>query len=139
MNTEIKTKWVAALRSGKYRQARHVLNGDGGMCCLGVLCDLYIQETEGKEWKERPIDEKDSMVFQKYKAIGTFEGKDVVPPAEVVKWAGLSRENPYTGINTWKEVPFAAEQDIEQSHSLAELNDSGLTFRQIADIIEFAL
>jgi hypothetical protein len=139
MNTEIKAKWVAALRSGKYRQAKHVLKGDDGMCCLGVLCDLYIQETEGKEWKERPIDNIDPTTFQKYKAIGTFGGSDVVPPVEVVKWANLPKENPYTGITTWGSVLFTANQDFEQSYSLADLNDNGLTFSQIADVIEFVL
>lgn len=49
MKPELKAKWVAALRSGKYRQAKEFLyeaNG-GGYCCLGVLgCVLGIdQET----------------------------------------------------------------------------------------------
>jgi hypothetical protein len=35
-----KTKWVAALRSGKYRQGTGRLRTkDGGYCCLGVLCE----------------------------------------------------------------------------------------------------
>lgn len=41
MNAELKAKWVAALRSGDYKQ------GIGGLrdthdsfCCLGVLCDI---------------------------------------------------------------------------------------------------
>jgi hypothetical protein len=35
-----RAKWVAALRSGKYRQARKALTRDGGFCCLGVACDI---------------------------------------------------------------------------------------------------
>ena len=44
---ELVTKWIAALRSGQYKQARGSLRRtvgdfgeDTGYCCLGVLCDL---------------------------------------------------------------------------------------------------
>lgn len=41
MNPEIKTKWVAALRSGYYIQGTGVLRSQGNkFCCLGVLCDI---------------------------------------------------------------------------------------------------
>jgi hypothetical protein len=36
---ELKAKWVAALRSGQYQQARERMKAaDGALCCLGVLC-----------------------------------------------------------------------------------------------------
>ncbi len=40
MNANLKAKWVEALRSGKYQQTKGRLRGDGGFCCLGVLCDI---------------------------------------------------------------------------------------------------
>ena len=42
MNTEWKEKWIAALRSGNYNQARHCLKNykSRGYCCLGVLEEL---------------------------------------------------------------------------------------------------
>lgn len=41
MDQELKAKWVAALRSGKYKQAKGTLNDcGGGYCCLGVLLDV---------------------------------------------------------------------------------------------------
>ena len=40
MNPKYKTPWIAALRSGRYQQTVGLLRGDGGHCCLGVLCDL---------------------------------------------------------------------------------------------------
>ena len=40
MDAELKAKWVNALRSGDYRQAKGALKYAGGFCCLGVLCDL---------------------------------------------------------------------------------------------------
>jgi hypothetical protein len=48
MNPEYKAKWLKALRGGKYKQAKGVLQaGDGRMCCLGVLCDIV----NPKEWE----------------------------------------------------------------------------------------
>ncbi len=45
MNSELKAKWTAALRSGAYRQCRGALRIDyrdegPGHCCLGVLFEI---------------------------------------------------------------------------------------------------
>ena len=42
MQTELKTKWIEALRSGEYRQAQGILKDVSGSayCCLGVLCEI---------------------------------------------------------------------------------------------------
>ena len=41
MNPEIKDRWVAALRSGEYKQGTGRLRRvNDTFCCLGVLCDL---------------------------------------------------------------------------------------------------
>lgn len=46
MRPEVKTKWIEALRSGKYLQAigrlRRARGRDGALafCCLGVLCEV---------------------------------------------------------------------------------------------------
>lgn len=42
MNTEIKAKWVEALRSGKYEQGKSRLQNclKQTYCCLGVLCEI---------------------------------------------------------------------------------------------------
>ena len=39
MKPELKVKWLAALRSGEYRQEKNVLHNPetGGYCCYGVL------------------------------------------------------------------------------------------------------
>lgn len=31
-------KWIAALRSGEYKQGHRVLKSSAGYCCLGVAC-----------------------------------------------------------------------------------------------------
>jgi hypothetical protein len=38
---QFKRKWVAALRSGKFKQAQESLYNDGGYCCLGVACVIH--------------------------------------------------------------------------------------------------
>lgn len=53
MNAELKTKWLEALRSGKYKQGRGRLRQGDEFCCLGVLCDIsglgeWIGEVETK-------------------------------------------------------------------------------------------
>ena len=42
MDATLKAQWVAALRSGAYRQGRVSLYtpGDDTYCCLGVLCKI---------------------------------------------------------------------------------------------------
>lgn len=37
MDKKLKAKWVKELRSGKYRQTKHVLAAHGAYCCLGIL------------------------------------------------------------------------------------------------------
>lgn len=41
MEAAIKSRWVEALRSGRYQQGRGSLRpSENTYCCLGVLCDL---------------------------------------------------------------------------------------------------
>src|SRR5271165_2259693 len=46
MKKHVMKKWVAALRSGKYKQTRGRLHNKrgGGYCCLGVLCEISGME-----------------------------------------------------------------------------------------------
>lgn len=49
MNKQIAEDWVAALRSGKYKQGTGRLrDGNDQFCCLGVLCDLLAPDS----WEE---------------------------------------------------------------------------------------
>jgi len=40
MKSDVKKKWIDALRSGDYKQTTHVLRKGNSYCCLGVLCDV---------------------------------------------------------------------------------------------------
>jgi hypothetical protein len=123
MKTEIITRWIDALRSGKYTQARKKLRDPdtNGMCCLGVLCDLYSQDNPKAGWK--PFTTGDATVVPFY---NDLEGKDdirnvdtMMPSKAVLAWADL--------IGNSEEI-FAQE--------LAVKNDSGETFEEIAQRIE---
>jgi hypothetical protein len=46
---EVYKMWIKALRSGKYKQGRDVLNKSSEFCCLGVVCDLANKDG-GPQW-----------------------------------------------------------------------------------------
>lgn len=136
MNNEIKTKWVAALRGGEYKQARFALNTDGGMCCLGVLCDLYRKEhPDGPDWNFRlPLETDSAIPSVRREEVGFFDEEMNVLPPSVEIWAEVSSNNP-----TLHELATADRTSDDFPTSLANLNDDGLTFPQIADVIEHFL
>lgn len=126
MNPTVKAAWVAALRSGKYKQGSGGLKGVGsgcflGFCCLGVLCDLAAVEGIGR-WHEG--EETATADFCTPGGVS-----DAYLPDLVVTWAG------------------ATSMDPEVSHpshggptTLSSLNDTEkFTFGQIADVIEAQL
>jgi hypothetical protein len=53
MDKNIKEKWVAALRSGAYKQGYNCLRPDNNsFCCLGVLCDVI----DNSQWEKNKND-----------------------------------------------------------------------------------
>ena len=127
MNQDVKQKWIAALRSGDYKQTREQLrrNGENSYCCLGVLTDLYDKDETVKS-EDRWCGDLYSYTCgeAKYKA-------ESVLPQPVMEWAGLEEYNPtvrYSLDTTDSELDIL---------SLAYLNDhEKLSFKQIADLIE---
>lgn len=116
MNPEIKQKWLEALRSDNYAQGTGWLKRDDCFCCLGVLCDLYSKET-GHKWEPSIIEDGPDK----------FISEGQVLPTIVREWAGLENCNP--------EVK-TSDCNTEQSTSIAELNDSGASFEDLAEIIK---
>lgn len=110
MDNKLKAKWVAALRSGKYKQAQDRLRRDGGYCCLGVLCDV----SGAGEW----IEDGDGVLF--FHA----EGHDDNGLDSYVDAALDMRLRDLLGINVIVES------------ELIDQNDAGASFSEIADYIE---
>lgn len=71
LKPEIKKRWLAALRSGKYSQDKDKLRGINGYCCLGVLCDV-VKDDLNIAWKRNRsgwwIDDSYSVPSLKVKA-----------------------------------------------------------------------
>jgi hypothetical protein len=116
MNKEIADRWVAALRSGRYKQARGALrdildSGTPAYCCLGVLCDI----SDVGYWETRDHDDNVYVCH-------SGQNSEVVLPRPVAEWAGIA-----TPEGTY---------DLLNNVSLAKLNDNGMTFDAIADVIE---
>lgn len=127
MKKEIADEWVAALRSGKYKQAKSMLSTAGGesFCCLGVLCDLHQQTSEHGEWLDNQFNDagdecRHYEIFDRMG--GVCESDYGTLPQRVVDWAGVKDGDPVVNV---KGVV-----------SLSEWNDKGGTFEQIADYIE---
>ena len=120
---EFVKEWIAALRSGEYKQAKNTLtrvdshDGTISHCCLGVACHLAVQH---------------GLVIAKEGIRGTNtisygDGKETycegILPESLQKFLGFSD-------------PEGAYEDAYGVQSLALRNDSGTTFGRIADIIE---
>jgi hypothetical protein len=106
MKREWALKWVKALRSGKYKQARGVLKDNAGHCCLGVLCTLTPYKNN---YTRMPVE-----------SFGFRECNKVLPPA-VQDLVGMQSNNGKINLI----LP-----------ELSKLNDDGKSFNEIADIIE---
>lgn len=108
MNAGYKARWLEALRSRKYIQARRHLrlstdDNKKHCCCLGVLCDLV----NPKEWDASSLDWSNSYQFR---------GDKELPDKTVLKETGMT---------------------VDKAQKLADLNDFGdYDFKQIADFIE---
>lgn len=121
---EVREAWLENLRSGEIKQGPDHLNRNGQMCCLGVLC-----ETVGFASKLR-----DPLVAE-------FSYADPRSGAEVYK-------DMYTMVNPNVFPPLEKEYDkgpatpksecrfVRMRHELANMNDAGHDFFEIADFIE---
>lgn len=128
MNSQVKEKWVAALRSGEYQQGNNSLRSNQGFCCLGVLCDLYAKE-HSQDWEyvnaysEQNTKAKDSWSFQE---------ETQFLPEKVMNWAQLEDNNPEVEI-------LDKDGNLIQHEILSMMNDDGVSFSIIADVIEEGL
>lgn len=145
MKKRVLTKWLKALRSGKYKQGRGALcqidkKGNESFCCLGVLCDLYNKEQKSNKKKGLTVHKLDpsewmvGILSSKPAFVCSYNDCDGTLPKQVIKWAGFQKEN------------AAGEFNDATLPELITLNDGSSgdwgdgtrarSFKQIADIIE---
>jgi len=124
---EHRRAWIKALRSGEYQQTTYCLKSSNNkFCCLGVACDLYLKSGEAPNYVK--WDNNDNFVF-----------------------ARTNKKNPYRPTVTWNVLPdtvrdwlgltsscgnFDDKKSCGVKRALTTENDSGKTFKQIANIIE---
>ena len=113
MDTKIKADWIAALRSGDYIKGRGQLRetdlstGATSFCCLGVLCNLH------------------AIAHPKIAA------------AQSVNDAYMQRSDYLpTSVEIWADLSGTDGAYRTSTDSLANDNDAGKSFEQIAGIIE---
>lgn len=106
MKKRIADQWIAALRSGEYKQTTRFLRKGDRFCCLGVLCNLHAQAHP--EIAKRELDKN------------VYLYNSVLLPVEVQKWAGLKSRQGYLGLT---------------DKSLAKRNDTGFSFLCISLVI----
>lgn len=108
MNKELKTKWLEALRSGKYKQGKTALRTvRDEFCCLGVLCDIVAPD----KWS-KPTKNTNYYIHMNTGGIPSFS-----------LYPGYEQEL----------APGEASQPLG---ILIKMNDSGKTFAEIANWIE---
>lgn len=112
MNKEIADKWIAALESGEFDQTSGFLMNENGYCCLGVLCQIAVEDGV----IDPPVVRNIEGVSKHY----TFNNCGQFLPDSVVGWAGMSSDSGEYG----------------DSLSLVAANDvDGASFHAIAQII----
>lgn len=80
--------WVEALESGKFPQSHGALRNRGGFCCLGVACEVAIQNRLPVEIRViQPDHEEGREVYH-------YDGDTAILPRSVVDWLGLQQPNP---------------------------------------------
>jgi hypothetical protein len=109
MDAELKQKWIAALRSGKYPQGTGYLQTADGFCCLGVLCDVAgLKRSASKKSKG----DFSSFIFYEFP-----NGKT-------------------DGFCLDKDFMYSIGLDFYTMNRLADMNDDGSSFDFIAGYIE---
>jgi hypothetical protein len=123
MNKEIKEQWVSALRSGKYKQGNGALrNIKDEFCCLGVLCDIVAPE----KWE---LNNKTLLygIDNKSKYLET-----AVLFSEIRELTGVE----LTCVGEYGEFEGSVSYNNIDHDNLVSLNDEGMSFEEIANVIE---
>lgn len=118
MKPEVKKLWVEALRSGEYSQCVGTLAHGTCNCAQGVLCELAVKQGVVEKVSDIVVD-GNAMYMYGSKESGFSWA--IVPP-QVIEWSNYSA---YVWVKHNGNV-----------RTIGFLNDSGLSFLELADLIE---
>lgn len=150
VNTDLIIDWVAALRSGEYRQSTGRLRTPEGWCCLGVLTDIAIKKgLIDAEWEDHPDYGWSQYSIKWREGNGTEHYQSQILPDDLHLMVGLaSASGDLPGRSEWrmpdpherKDQFFFRDSDgMWRFASLAGANDDGVGFTAIADAVESVL
>ena len=130
--------WVKALLSGDYEQDTSYLKPDDGFCCLGVICDI-----EGVGWSdETKGGERGYFIEGTAGETGTGEAEgltvELLNRYQLNGVQGQLNDTIYWVAGEWqRELSAHSEENMGYSSydGLAEANDDGRTFSEIAELI----
>jgi hypothetical protein len=115
MDRQVRDAWVSRLRSGTVKQTASKLGRlDGSRCCLGVLCDLAVED--GAIQPPTP-DQRGNLWYGDWAEY---------LPGLVCMWAGMTA--------CGRCVVVLNSDGL--TDSLTAMNDRGVPFDELADIIE---
>ena len=143
--TESQTRWIAAMLSGAYEQVEVYMHTPEGFCPLGIACDLH----DDSKWARSSTPGVFDYVEEQG---GDFVIEDSyigLLPESVRVELGLIGD---TGVINWENVigpwpdnvpkfggldpDLPADLQLDAIESLANMNDKGYTFEQIAAFIK---
>lgn len=133
MDKAIKARWVAALRSGKYKQGAGVLHNvdKNTFCCLGVLCEITAEELG---MNKNTIAEVEEGVYcsdhcAEYNG-NRYTLPDILEPI-------VGSDNPTLQVPNCGELLDPGEKSATRAIGIASLNDYfSFDFNKLADLIE---
>lgn len=138
----VKAEWLTALRSGEFPQGTGYLCRDGKFCCLGVLTELG-ERAEVVERIDPPEHlDQTAVTYLSIESSGFGSPEQSVTPRPVVNWAGIGQAIPTVPVDALtpeqmqRVDPSGYYKDNHTEIEVTVLNDQGLTFLEIADLIE---
>jgi hypothetical protein len=121
--------WADAMESGKYSQTTFCMRDSKGFCCLGLACHLL--DPDG--WSQ----DGDNYRFQYTAAGDDVVNTDHLPRTVRQQYGGGIGP---LGLNIGGRVPDENGYTVPmRGFSLSMLNDSGATFKEMAQIVRKAI
>jgi len=140
MQKYYKDLWIQALRSGKYKQGRgylkYILDKEGFYCCLGVLEEIVRNDPSNSLEKDFNSGrafcsvEVTNEVFARHAGITSPYDLEFPYDSEISFEIKLTKDHPILKMENFENF------DINQRIHLSSLNDKGIQFEVIANLIE---
>lgn len=139
---EARKKWIEALRSGKYEQGKDRLRVGNRFCCLGVAVDLF----DSKKWyhsdlcytgyiEALALPEIVRKAYGLTDHLGSFEFNSL-PKTIQEKIEKTGREALAKRLAALPGNKYDLYAQRPNLDSLVNMNDDGVPFDIIADVIE---